>query len=223
MSIRFSGITADAYLGSGGVPTGTAATATFWFYISASTSTFTYLLQLNSAGGNQAYLGSDGTGLALFASDSTGAGFGGFTATPGTWARAGLIINGANWELLIGDGGQALTSYTSTKTPISSLTYLALSGPFSFPMNGRLAAVKLWDAALTTAEVQNELAQFAPVRTTNLLRYHPFHVAETTDYSGNGNTLTAGATPAATEDDPPIPDVVPTAQLRIPVQTIQGP
>lgn len=69
--------------------------------------------------------------------------------------------------------------------------------------NGNIAGFQLWTAALSAAEVANESRQIKPIRTANLQAFYPFTRTETADYSGNGNTLTGGAT-TATEDGPPV-------------------
>lgn len=74
-------------------------------------------------------------------------------------------------------------------------------------MSGRLAAVKVFTANLSAAEIQQEMYFFMPVRTDNLTIWSPFVADETVnfrDYSGNGNdwiengTITAGAGPPIT-------------------------
>lgn len=71
---------------------------------------------------------------------------------------------------------------------------------------GRFAAVKLWDAALTVAEIQQEMRQYLPHRTTNLLGFFPLTTIgdDEIDFSGNGKTLTVTGSPV-TIDGPPIP------------------
>lgn len=69
--------------------------------------------------------------------------------------------------------------------------------------NGNIAGFKFWTATLSPTELLNESRQIKPRRTADLRAFYPFTRAETTDYSGNGQTLTGGAT-ATTEDGPPV-------------------
>ena len=51
-----------------------------------------------------------------------------------------------------------------------------------------LALVKVWNATLTAAEVQNEMNSYRPVRTTSLLLWSPYDDGTSArDYSGAGN------------------------------------
>lgn len=113
-----------------------------------------------------------------------------------------------------GTGELVLTSDSDTLGTVTGLTQLRI-GESVFGAEwwrGRVANFKVWNAALTQAEIENELAQYVPHRTANLLRWHPFLIAETTDYSGADRTLTGG-TGATTEDGPPIPWHVPLRRI----------
>lgn len=217
MSVRFTATT-QRYSATTGIPAGNVFTATCWAYISVSRATYSALWSLSIPAGypnprTECTTSSDGTTLTVV--DSAPILVGAFANTVGTWFRLGVVINGASCTVYCAPVGSALTSASSGSfAPNSAPTFLSIgteaSGAAAF-FNGRIAAFKMWQAVLTLAEVTAELAQFAPVRAGNLLRYHPFHVAETADYSGNGNTL-AGGTGATTEADPPIPEAVPPWQ-----------
>lgn len=73
--------------------------------------------------------------------------------------------------------------------------------------NGQMAAIKVWDAALSAAEIEQEMWLIRPIRTANLHLWTPMVdttlATNYTDYSGNGRTLTAANTPSV-EDGPPI-------------------
>src|SRR5690606_30411901 len=71
-------------------------------------------------------------------------------------------------------------------------------------LNGRMAAVKIWTAALSANEIQAERDYTSPLRTANLRAWYPFEVAENIDHSGNGETLSGGSSPS-TEPGPGIP------------------
>lgn len=74
-------------------------------------------------------------------------------------------------------------------------------------LNGRMAAVKLWHAELSQAEIELETHQYKPFRMANLDGFYPLLDVGTgtLDYSRFATTnLTSNGT-LATEDGPPIP------------------
>lgn len=205
MSVRFDALT-DAYTATTGLPPGNTFTVTFWLYISVDRDTYTGTFRLQAPGAEVLIdTDTDGTTLKVWDAANYAGGFGPFGISVATWHKIGLTVNGASAVFYAAPAGSALTTASvSNFTPPNPPTNLSVGSDTGEYLNGRIAAFKMWSAALTATEVAAELAHFDPVRTANLLRCHPFHVAETTDYSGNGNTLTAGSTAATTEADPPI-------------------
>lgn len=206
MSVRFVS-NSDGYLSTTGQPTSPAYTFTFWTYLSVDQNTYTIILQLHDALAttNAMMFGTDadGTTLGLFDRDSATVFASQVAATIGTWYQVGIVVNGGTTTLYTAPAGGSVTTWSGAVTWATTFGNIDISS-IGNGLNGRVAAFKMWDAALTSTEVSAELAQFDPLRVSNLLRYHPFHVAEITDYSDNGNTLTAGSTATTTEADPPI-------------------
>jgi hypothetical protein len=69
-----------------------------------------------------------------------------------------------------------------------------------------MACTKVWDAALTQAELELEMARMLPVRYANLHAWYPMFPGATerlVDYFSAGKTLTAGGT-LTDEAGPPI-------------------
>lgn len=160
-----------------------------------------------NAGGSTVFL-SGGATLKCFDLGSNGSGFGNLPVSANSWYRIAVSVNGANCSWYHGGATGTLTvaSVTNIQSPVGAGQSWFL-GNDSFDggwLDGRLAAVKIWSAELSPAEIDNELGQYLPRRTANLVQWHPLLVAETVDYSGNGNTLSGGAG-ATTEDGPPIP------------------
>lgn len=136
------------------------------------------------------------------------------------WYKFAFTLSGTTGTFYAATEAGSLTQVSSgtvtTHTP-QQLYIGSTSSPDQW-INGRVAAVKIWTAALTQPQCAAELDQFDPVIAANLLRYYKLKVAETTDYSGNGFSLAEGGTTPAVEADPPIPDVVasgPTARPGI--------
>lgn len=72
--------------------------------------------------------------------------------------------------------------------------------------NHRVAAVKIWDRALSQKEIQFEMFQAAPKNATSLNAwYHLPSAADYFDYSGQGRNWTVAGT-LNTEGDPPLVD-----------------
>jgi Concanavalin A-like lectin/glucanases superfamily len=74
-------------------------------------------------------------------------------------------------------------------------------------LDGRIAAIKVWDAVLTQAELEQERWCYRPARTANLNLWapmiNPVVADNVTDFSGNGRNLTF-TNIGAVEDGPPI-------------------
>lgn len=202
MAVRFSA-DGQGYSTSGGIP-GTTYTVTTWVYLVVDRDDISsfWVHDQNGVDGHQ--IGTDIDGVTLqFA--SAGPTINGSALTVATWTRVAFVANSTTGTLYQGAAGSALTS-TSGTIPAPTLNILTI-GMFTGGtqwLNGRLANFKVHNAVLTQAEIEAELWSWAPVRTANLLRVHPFHGASTADNSGNGNTLTGG-TGATTEPGPPIP------------------
>lgn len=202
MAVRFSAAT-QRYLG--GTISGSVVSFTCWAYITTDRNDFSNItIAYNGAEGAATELGlgsdTDGTTMLLF--DSVFDVMNGPNMTVGTWYCFGVVANGTAWSLYYGTSPNSLTTVNATRTAISSPTFsVSHNGEW---INGRVAAWKMWTAALTVDEIREELNQYLYKRSANLRSFNPFINAEVTDYSGNGNTLTQG-TGATTEPGPPIP------------------
>ena len=72
--------------------------------------------------------------------------------------------------------------------------------------NGRVFAIKIWNAALSAAEIQQEMRTIRPIRLANLWAWVPGRPGageRAKDYSGNGRSMTEGGT-LTDEDAGPI-------------------
>jgi hypothetical protein len=133
----------------------------------------------------------------------------GFAMTVGAWHYTALVYTqttGTDNVIYISTGFGTLTPTSGGGSDALTSTWmLRLGGDvFGFWLNGRLGAVKVWGAALTSSELIAERATHAVVRTADLWAHYPFdNGPSTTDASGNGHTLTVLGTPT-TEAGPPI-------------------
>ena len=72
------------------------------------------------------------------------------------------------------------------------------------PFSGRIHAIKIWNTALTEAEIAQEVYTVAPRKLDSLWGWYPTRPGSgerAKDYSGNGRDWTEGGT--LTDDDPP--------------------
>jgi hypothetical protein len=212
MAVRFTAGSQN-YSATTGIPAGNVYTFTAWIYAtvdSAAGQTVYWVTNnsdvftgINIRDNPHNLQGVDGT---LYGSGGIGA----VSASLGIWWRVALVVNGANVTFYRAPYGLALgwVSVADATPPATPVTLFLGDNRYDEFFDGRMAAVKMWQAALTPQEVAQELEQYAPVRRANLLRFHPFLVAETRDHSGNGFTLSGGSG-ATTEPGPPIPWIAP--------------
>lgn len=206
MAVRFDAITDP--LSSTSSPPGDIFTVTWWGYLSADRNTFSTMWDASKSTSEyfQACTASDGITASVFIS---GYQLAGGAMTVGAWHRFALTRSGSTLTLRQGGETGSLTTYNKTSVPFATPTKLYIGGSvFSGEwFNGRIAAFKHWSSVLTVAEIDAELAQYAPVRVADLVRYHPFTTSPgLADESGNGRTLTAGSTATTTEAGPAIAD-----------------
>jgi len=145
----------------------------------------------------------------------------GFGATVGTWYKNAYVRNGTVGTFYFAAAGSPMSNlvgtaaaFTPTEVSIGANRRTATTQFF----NGSIAAVKLWTAALTAAEIDCEFNQYDPVRRTNLQRYYSFaNGPQTNDESGGGFTLTAGAGALTTDTaGPPIPRTIVRKPMVVP-------
>jgi hypothetical protein len=129
-----------------------------------------------------------------------------FTMTVGAWHCIVLTRTGTSHVMRHGTDPVSLTTLsglTGTAATPSTLNIGAYDSS-SEVFNGRVANFKLYNTALTSAEMTQELSQYTPQRTTNLTHWYPFVNPDTSDYSGNGRTLTATGSGHLVADGPPV-------------------
>jgi concanavalin A-like lectin/glucanase superfamily protein len=152
-------------------------------------------------------LGVSDDGTTLSAYDSYNEALGS-TWTLGTWKHLAIAVSGsgAGQALFYADGAVFATldghaEFTATALRLGAHPHPAADLLF----NGRLAAHKLYDIALTATQIQQEMRQYVPVSTTSLNAWAPLLLhTDLKDYSGAARDYTGSGT-LTTEDGPPIP------------------
>lgn len=144
-------------------------------------------------------------------------GVGGSIVPTTTWFHAAMTIAGTGAGQFLSYLNAVLDITNSgTASATNSELFIADNGYGEEYWNGRFAAIKIWDAVLTQAEILKEKQQYEPVRKTNLNSFYPMIDAATaaTDFSGNGRTLTVNGS-QTTEDGPPIPWRLPLSPVIV--------
>jgi hypothetical protein len=197
MAIRFDAAT-DQIIGPGWG--GTVFTVVFAWRQQADTNNFAdpFLIYPDS-GGAGAVRGGFGTSIdgttmnvfdSAFATQAAGA--------PGVdvWYCGALVANADQWTVYHGsDPVGGLTAVgPNTRNTITAPGSIVLSLDDE-PFSGDLAVLKVWTRALTQTEVEDELASYAVLDSTNLIRSHSWRTSTSmTPDSGSGGALTAGST-----------------------------
>jgi hypothetical protein len=194
----------------------TALTACFWWKISVDLNTWSSALFIDNGQADNwgVQTGADGTTAnAVMDGNSTAS----VAMTVGTWYFIGLATSGTTGTLYYKAAGSSTLSTTAITgvTATSAATLRLGDSPWGEWLNGCLAAVKVWNAQLTAAEIDLEAQQYAVNKIASLVSFHPLVKAETADYSGNARTL-SGGTGATTEDGPPIPWRLSSPRLTLP-------
>ena len=151
---------------------------------------------------------SNGTTNTLLAIHDGGASQATRTIAAGQWAFCAYVYVAGGRKLYLwrdGDSSFEVLSLADRGTGTFSASVLYIGRNFAGdPLNGRVAAVKVWTAALSQADLNNERKGYNPVRTANLWGSYSFWGGPSTlDESGNGRNLTATGTMTA-EAGPPI-------------------
>lgn len=126
-----------------------------------------------------------------------------------TWVHLAMVRESATSQKLYVGGaltdtntGSVGTSRTGGIFDVGSYENVAAT----VNLNGRVAAIKVWDAALTLDEIKSELPSVRPQRLTSLNAWYPGFPGSgerARDYSGGGRDWTEVGT-LSDEDPPPL-------------------
>jgi hypothetical protein len=191
----------------------TSITWCAWVKLMGDMDFYSWVMCSDDASANYVQFGTTANGTQLYLSSNSGGGGSAFNFTIGTWTfiAAAMDKSGtAPWlyhceapGTSLG-GGAADYIYTLPAGFLDTNTYYIGNGGFNNPINASIAAVKVWNAALSQAELEAELLKYSPVRTANLWSSYTFRNGpQTNDESGNGRTLTMTGTPVLDTAGPP--------------------
>lgn len=208
MAVRFDAAT-EEYTRASSLGTLTQFSITCWLKISVDQNNISTVWCVdNGFAGDYIRLCTDTDGTTLIiADDLDGHTLG--AATVGTWYYVGFSVNGSSAMAVMQAANASAPTVTTWLDSSSSTNIVNLRiGDAVFDgqyLNGCVAAFKFWSGiTLSQAELEAEAWTYLPRRATGLRGWYPFLRAETTDYSGLGQTL-SGGTGTTTEDGPPVP------------------
>lgn len=213
MAIRFdSG--GECLFRASNLPASTAFTACGWFNKrgSGGTTLSTIAIIVPSSGGGYigAYSTVDGSKFGIQTDTSAGMVSGG-AVTDNQWyfvAMSGAGTGATDAKLrYAAHGASSLTTVANNGSSFTSAYLVVGMNNAEYWGNQTVAGWKVFDRALTDAELLNEMYRLTPASTTNLNSWSPmFHstVADAAkDYSGNGNNWITNGT-LSLEDGPPV-------------------
>lgn len=224
MSVRFDANTDRvSYVGGAGDPPSATFTVTLWAYLTAIDpgAAISVYRRYTSGGSGRGQIGSEDTADPTVMWWSPGRSFG-HDLTVGQWSRLAIVVSGGVATSYAATAAGATVTASGSSGTVTAANLITLSGVSAGDgsewLNGRLAYVRTWSAALSQAEVEAEWASASPVRTADLWADWPLTVhTDLTDHSGNSRHLTAGTTATTTEDGPPVIVPVPEAAVSLPL------
>ena len=186
---------------------------TCWAKLAVDRNTYSMIIGQDNGGGNYYQIGPVSNGTTLSRDGTSGASANtGYDMVVGTWVFIGSVNDtgagtdifgwkpaGGSWSTV------ALSAGITVTGPADANTFYIGKNGFGDWFQGSIAAVKVWSAVLTDAELQAEAATYAPVKTSGLWASYSFASGpQTTDDSGNGRTLTQAGAPTLDSSGPPI-------------------
>jgi hypothetical protein len=218
MATRFtgSGPNGTGYIANPGLGEVAQLSMTCWLKLSSDRNTNIVFVVLSNNSNRVAWIFTGSSGTSLHVSDLNLAADVGINATVGTWYFAGASFDGTQASSVYLDGASWTTQTWDGNLATRNADYIYLADhPNSSWLNGCLMGVKVWvGSALTIEQLQNEARSVIP-KAPNVTAWYPLLKPETTDYSGNGYTLTGGPASTAIEDGPPISWGWPRIQVPI--------
>lgn len=213
MAIRFDS-SGECLLRASNLPASTAFTACGWFNKRGSGGTTLSVIAIIVPSSGGGYIGAystvDGSKFGIQTDTSAGMVSGG-AVTDNQWyfvAMSGAGTGATDAKLrYAAHGASSLTTVANNGSSFTSAYLVVGMNNAEYWGNQTVAGWKVFDRALTDAELLNEMYRLTPASTTNLNSWSPmFHstVADAAkDYSGNGNNWITNGT-LSLEDGPPV-------------------
>lgn len=203
MSTRFDAA-ADQLTRTTNLPPIATFTMMGWFLVKAAPAASGAFLSFGTAAGSIYYelLVSSTLVLGIWNGTANGTGA---TLVLNKWYHLALAVAGTGASQCVGYlNGKANITLAGNAPNTAGLISVGTSVDLVDDLNGRAAAVKIWDRALTAQQVLAEVWSAHPVNWYKLNSYHLMRTAPLSrvDDNGRGRHLTVGGT-LTTEADPP--------------------
>lgn len=180
-----------------------------WIKLTTDPNAFQGILCLDG-GGNWHYMNTTSNGTLLGRDSTAGSGNTAFNLTVGTWCFSAFVytVSGSDvyyWADAPATTLNTLSSAAAGAVPTGITTFtIGNTNAHAEYFHGSIAAVKVWTAALSQAELTTEASKYLPQRTSGLWAAYSFsNGPQTTDDSGNGRTLTQVGSPGTDTSGPP--------------------
>lgn len=195
----------EASLGDS-IPQADALTAAGWLKIVSDINAGTAIFERygNAAGTIWQGIYIDSTGTAVRVNNSAGSASASTEVGVGVWVHVAYVRSGATHTIFL----NGVSVGTSTGTPAADVTTSFALGGNGVTNTGDLefSEWRIWEAALSAAELTAERFSAAPVRTSGLWADYQFAPdALTTDSSGNARTLRTNGTVENGASEPSLP------------------
>lgn len=212
MAIRFANVAGRYLRRTTNLPDNDPFTFMAWVNLRADLNTYTPIFYRTANNFNPYwFFGTNNTGtvLLLDINEASGAEYTGGALVVDVWAHVAFTRSGTTPAMYL----NGVPTGTPTILAPDALTNDEITlghtdDADGLPSNLAMAAEKIFNAALTQAEIQQEMRSFTPYRTLNLNTWLPcvdtVLANNAKDLSGNGYDMTVGGTPTI-EDGPPIP------------------
>lgn len=208
MAIRYDGTANEYHSRTTNLPGAATFTVTCWFRRIGS-STFRVIWDMENAGALKyvaPLFGGDGTTLYIGRAAGNGGDVSIFNTSADTWyffaVKVTAGVSGKVYYAAEGAGSLTTAALDSSDTWTPAAMYLGAFPSFSTTeYDGRLAYLRIWDAALSDADVEAEWLATSAQRTADLNDDYPFDAH--TDLTGDFNGRTFSATGTFTTEDSP--------------------
>ena len=208
-AVRFSGSSKFTCSASGLTLDTTSITWCCWAKLDGDFDFYNHVMSSDDASSHYCGMGVSSGGTNFYVSNF---GSSGFDFTPGVWTFIAATIDRTGAECWLYYAPTPATTLTrdfaygnASPQLLDTNTFFIGNDGFGSVWNGSIAAVKVWNAVLTQAELEAEMTEYAPQRTANVWGAWKFdNGPQTTDDSGNGRTLTMAGTPVTDTSGPPI-------------------
>lgn len=198
-------------------------TVLFWAYISVSRTAYSPIIEFE-AGSSFIDLAVSSSSTNLLVRNNVNLWDSIGTMGVGTWRKVAMVVTSGHVDCYFGTEGTpgvTLTFGYNTTNLTGAPDYQGVGSASTAStnwFNGRVSGLRIWSAALTEAEIEEEFKYGTPQRTLNLFGawFPPTVTASTVLTAVYGSNLIDGygsGTPDYTVEDGPILDAAPVAQV----------